>query len=221
MIKLMIFDFDGTLCETLHDLQDSINEALKINGYDRVYTYEEAKYLVGSGTRVLVTRALKPFTHTLEDEERVFKTFSERYALNQFNNTKPYPHIAEVLNEIKNMGIKIAVLSNKVEKNTKAITYKMFGENLFDEVVGQRVGVPLKPDPTSLNNLINEFGIAKEDVLYLGDSDVDMMVAGNAGIKKVAITYGFRPKETLEKYQPEFFASSAEEILTIVKNNRN
>jgi phosphoglycolate phosphatase len=119
------------------------------------------------------------------------------------------------------MGIKIAVLSNKVEKNTKAITYKMFGENLFDEVVGQRVGVPLKPDPTSLNNLINEFGIAKEDVLYLGDSDVDMMVAGNAGIKKVAITYGFRPKETLEKYQPEFFASSAEEILTIVKNNRN
>ena len=219
MIKLMIFDFDGTLCETLEDLKDSINEALEINGYHRVYTYDEAKYLVGSGTRVLVTRALQPFEHTIEDEEIVFKTFSERYALNQFNHTKPYPHIIEVLNEIKKMGIKIAVLSNKVEKNTKAITYKMFGETMFDQVVGQRKGVPLKPDPTSINALIDEFQIEKDNILYVGDSDVDMITANNANVKKIAVTYGFRPKETLAKYNPDYYASSAEEILTIVKNN--
>ena len=219
MIKLIIFDFDGTLCETLEDLKDSINEALEINGYHRIYTYEEAKYLVGSGTRVLVTRAMKPFEHSIEDEERVFKTFSERYALNQFNHTKPYPHMVDVLNKIKEMGIKIAVLSNKVEQNTKAITYKMFGKTLFDEVVGQRKGVPLKPDPTSINCLINELQIPKDQILYVGDSDVDMITANNAGLKKVAVTYGFRPKETLEQYNPDYFASSAEEIFTIVKNN--
>ncbi len=217
MIKAAIFDFDGTIANTLFDLQDSINEALKMNGFSREYTFEETKYLVGSGIRILCTRALNYKEHTLEQEEQVFSDFKKCYEKNQFNKTKPYPHVVETLLELKKRGIKLAILSNKKQSNTEEITNHIFPKDLFTKVIGQQEGVPIKPDPTSLNNLILSLGVNKDEVLYVGDSDSDMMVANNAKVKKVGVTYGYRKKEEIEKYHPDYFIDDFEEIIQVIE----
>ena len=217
MIKAAIFDFDGTIANTLFDLQDSINEALKMNGFSREYTFEETKYLVGSGIRILCTRALNYKEHTLEQEEQVFSDFKKCYEKNQFNKTKPYPHVVETLLKLKEKGIKLAILSNKKQSNTEEITDYIFPKDLFTKVIGQQEGVPIKPDPTSLNRLISTLGVSKDEVLYVGDSDSDMMVANNAKVKKVGVTYGYRKKEEIEKYHPDYFIDDFEEIIQVIE----
>ena len=217
MIKLMIFDFDGTLVNTIYDLGDSINEALKINGWNKEYSYIETKALIGSGIRVLCTRALSYVEHTIEDEEKLFKDFQICYKKNQLNKTKPYEGVVDTLHKLKEQGINIAILSNKRNENTNAITNHVFEEDLFDEVVGQLPDVPLKPNPTSVLSMIERFGVSKDEVLYIGDSDTDMKTADNASLTKVAVTYGYRDKEVLETYKPDYIIDSFDELLDIVK----
>lgn len=219
MVKAIIFDFDGTLVDTLFDLQDAINFALKENGFNKTYSYEETKYLIGKGIRVLCSRALSYTNHTIEDEERVYRDFYKFYTLNQINKTRPYKGVIETIKKIKNQGIKVAILSNKKESNLIEIVNQLFPLGLFDIAMGKRDEFALKPNPNSLLYLINELGVSKEDVLYVGDSDVDMEVAINAGIKKIAVTYGYREREVLEKYCPEYFVGDIKEILRLLINN--
>lgn len=216
MIKAIIFDFDGTLVNTLYDLQDSINEALVLNGYQKQYTYEETMYLIGSGTRVLCKRALDYIEHTIKDEEKLFSDFSVCYQENQLNKTRPYDGVINTLIKIKNKGVKLAILSNKVHDNTLLIANHLFDKDLFDIIVGQKKNIPLKPDPTSLKLLIEELQVNKEDVLYVGDSDTDMKTANNFNVKKVAVTYGYRPREELEKYHPEYIVDDFSEIIKLI-----
>ena len=112
----------------------------------------------------------------------------------------------------------MCVLSNKVETNVIDILNFYLPDFKFDYVVGQRINVPIKPDPTSLNNLIEELNLSTTEVLYVGDSDVDMIVASNANVDCVGVTYGYRPREILEKYKPKYLIDDILEILQIVKN---
>lgn len=219
MIKAIIFDLDGTLVDSLNDLKDSINQALLKNNYQRQYNYQETKMLIGSGIRVLCSRALSYIDHQVEDEEKLYADFQKFYKINQLNHTAAYPNVEETLLALKKLGIKLAILSNKREENTKIIVKKIFQDGLFDIVIGQRENVPLKPDPTSLNLLIKELDIDLEQILYVGDSDTDMKTALNAKVKKVAVTYGYRSKEILEIYQPEYMIDSFNQILDIVTKN--
>ena len=218
MYKAVIFDLDGTLLDTLPDLKNSINEALKLNGYDISYTYEETMWLIGSGTKMLCRRAINRFDPTDEEVERLFADFTRIYKGRQLDETRLYENVKNTLFSLKNDGFKVCVLSNKVEKNVLDIIEHYLPDFTFDKVVGQRVGVPIKPDPTSLNNLIEELELTKEEILYVGDSDVDMIVASNASIDVVGVTYGYRPKEILEKYNPKYLTNNILEILEIVKN---
>lgn len=216
MIKALIFDFDGTLVNTLEDLKDSINMALVSNGFKKQYSIDETKHLIGKGIRVLCTRALNYCSHSLEDEEKVYKSFYDYYSKNQINKTKPYPSVIETLKEIKKRNIKIAILSNKKHENLQEIVSNLFPKNLFDIAFGKKDEFPLKPSPDSLCHILDLLNVTKEEVLYIGDSDVDMETARNANVKKIAVTYGYREKKLLENYNPEYIIDDISELLKII-----
>ncbi len=217
MYKYVIFDLDGTLIDTLDDLKKGINFALKELGYNISYTKEETKYLIGEGTRNLCARAIKNIPHTEEDEEILFKEFSRLYKLHQLDDTRPFVHVEELLKLLKENNIKAAVLSNKVEQNVIDILSHLKLDSYFEIIRGQRKDIPLKPNPSSLNNLISDLGASKEEVLYVGDSDVDMIVSHNAEVNVAAVTYGYRDIELLKKYNPNYIISDPLEIYNIVK----
>ncbi len=217
MYKYVIFDLDGTLIDTLDDLKKGINFALKELGYNISYTKEETKLLIGEGTRNLCIRAIKNIPHTEEDEEILFKEFTRQYKLHQLDDTRPFYHVEELLKLLKESNIKVAVLSNKVEQNVVDILSYLKLDSYFEIIRGQRKDIPLKPNPSSLNNLILDLGAKKEDVLYVGDSDVDMIVSHNASVDVVAVTYGYRDIELLKKYHPNYIISDPLEIYNLVK----
>lgn len=217
MYKYVIFDLDGTLIDTLDDLKKGINFALKELGYNISYTKEETKLLIGEGTRNLCIRAIKNIPHTEEDEEILFKEFTRQYKLHQLDDTRPFYHVEELLKLLKENNIKVAVLSNKVEQNVVDILSHLKLDSYFEIIRGQRKDIPLKPNPSSLNNLILDLGAKKEDVLYVGDSDVDMIVSHNASVDVVAVTYGYRDIELLKKYHPNYIISDPLEIYNLVK----
>lgn len=216
VIKAVIFDFDGTLADTLEDLKDSVNEALRMSGFTRSYTYSETKGLIGSGIRQLCARALIYRTHSIEDEEKLFADFNRCYLRNQLRHTHLYDGVQETLDELKRRGVMTAILSNKKEENTLEIVAHLFKENTFDRIVGKREEFPLKPDPTSLNYVIASLGIGKDEALYVGDSDTDMETANNLSVKKIAVTYGYRDESILKRYDPDYMVDDFRKILGIV-----
>lgn len=217
MVKAIIFDFDGTLVDTLVDLKDATNLALKENGYNKEYSYEEAKKLIGMGIRTLCSRALSFKEYTEEEVTSLYDTFIRIYQKIQINNTKPFDKVIPTLDKLKEMGIKLCILSNKVDENTKKITNKLFKENTFDYIMGKKEGFPLKPDPTSLFYILRQINVSKEDILYCGDSDTDMQIAKNANVKAIAVTYGYRDAKVLDSFHPDYKISSFDQILNIVK----
>lgn len=216
MIKALIFDFDGTLVNTIEDLKDSINMALISNGFDKQYSTEETKNLIGKGIRVLCTRALNYCPHSIEDEENVYKSFYEYYSKNQINKTRPYVNVVETLLKLNKSKIKLAILSNKKHEVLLEIVDKLFPKNLFDIIFGKKEEFDLKPNPKSLIHILDVLSVNKDEVLYVGDSDVDMITAINANVKKVAVTYGYREKKLLESYNPEYIIDNISELLKII-----
>lgn len=218
MIKAVIFDLDGTLVDTIQDLSDAINLSLKQNGYSITYSINQTKELIGSGIRNLCAKALEPFSSSEKDVEKVLNSFMNNYDLMQLNNTKPYEEMENVLYYLKQKGIKLAVLSNKKYENTLYIVTHLFKENTFDVIYGKKEGYPLKPDTKALYSVIDKLNVKKEEVLYVGDSDVDMKTAINGNLKKVAVTYGYRSEDILKEYSPEYCISSPIEIKKIIEN---
>ena len=216
MYKAVIFDLDGTLVYTLEDLKNSINSALKKLNYPFSYSLEETKRLIGSGTKNLCRRAISFLNPQDEEVEILFKEFTREYNEHQLDNASLYDGVMDVLIELRKKGIKLAILSNKVDKNTKEIISHLCKDFTFDFILGQTTIYPLKPDPTSLFKVIEELKVENDEVLYVGDSDTDMKTGNNAHVDVCAVTYGFREKEVLESYNPKYMIDSIKEILKIV-----
>lgn len=216
MYKAVIFDLDGTLVYTLEDLKNSINSALKKLNYPFSYSLEETKRLIGSGTKNLCRRAISSLNPQDEEVEILFKEFTREYNEHQLDNASLYDGVMDVLIELRKKGIKLAILSNKVDKNTKEIISHLCKDFTFDFILGQTTIYPLKPDPTSLFKVIEELKVENDEVLYVGDSDTDMKTGNNAHVDVCAVTYGFREKEVLESYNPKYMIDSIKEILKIV-----
>lgn len=196
MKKIVIFDLDGTLLNTLDDLADSTNYALSKFGYP-TRTIEEVRQFVGNGVAKLIERAI-PDGKNDPNFEKCLSIFKENYAQNMYNKTAPYNGIIEMLSNLKSKGIKIAVVSNKFDLAVKELCKKYF-EGFIDFAAGENEaqGIKKKPAPDTVISVLTEFNFAPEDAVYVGDSDVDIMTAKNSNMPCISVTWGFRDKKFL------------------------
>lgn len=214
MKKLVIFDLDGTLLNTISDLAAATNHALTQMGYP---THPLALYnmMVGNGVTKLLERALPPENRTTRHVEAMRTYFQEYYGEHLCDTTKPYDGIGELLAELVAREIRIAVASNKYQQATAALIEHFFGKLPWASVYGHRTEFPVKPDPSVVFAILNECPTAKEDVLYVGDSGVDMVTARRAGVESCGVTWGFRSRLELEDNYADHIVDKAREILSI------
>ena len=215
MKKLIIFDLDGTLLNTIADLASATNHALAANGYPQHAT-EEYRFFVGNGINKLFERALPDGEKTETNVLRIRQSFIPYYDVHCADLTCPYPGIPELLNTLQQKGIQIAVASNKYQRATGKLIPHFFPDIRFTAILGQREGIPRKPDPQIVHEIIKLAGVQPENVLYVGDSNVDMQTALHAKVDGIGVTWGFRPRTELEEGHPYAIIDKASDLLAYI-----
>lgn len=214
MKKLVIFDLDGTLLNTIADLAQSTNHALQVLGYP-AHDLSAYPFMVGNGINKLFERALPEGKKTEENILRVRNEFIPYYNLHNADMSTPYPGIPELLEELQSQAILLAVASNKYQEATSKLIAHYFPTIRFSAVLGQRDGIPVKPNPAIVHDILKITSVAPTDVLYVGDSGVDMQTAHNAHIEACGVTWGFRPRTELEEYSPEHIVDETKQIVQL------
>lgn len=213
--KAVIFDLDGTLLDTIDDLADSMNFVLDRFQYS-THGVDKYKYFVGDGMLTLVKRALPPEVCTEETANQCLEAMREEYAQRWADKSKPYKGIPELLNALQAKGIKINILSNKPHEFTQEVVKKLLPDWSFEIIFGERKGIPKKPDPAGALEICSMLGLNPEQVLYLGDTNTDMMTANAAGMHAVGVTWGFRPAEELLEHGAKVLIDAPEELLALL-----
>ena len=206
---IAIFDFDGTVLDTLEDIEWAVNTALEQNGMP-VRSHEEVRAFVGDGARLLVDRAVPKGT-PVHVTDKVFEDYRANYGPKGYPKTKPYDGVVDMLLKLKNNGISVAVLSNKPDRAVQEMCEQYF-KGVFDYKAGERVGIPRKPEPDGVYKLLEEMNIPLERAVYVGDTDIDVTVARNAGMDCVAVDWGFRDREVLVAAGADVIASTPDEL---------
>lgn len=216
MKNLAIFDLDGTLLNTISDLGEACNHALKTFGFP-LHSADEYPHLVGNGVNKLIERALPEGAKTEDNILRLREVFIPFYDEHNMVHTRPYSGINEVLQYLKSKDYYLAVASNKYQAATEALVEHYF-PHIFDVVLGERVGCPRKPDAQIVNDIIARCDLNSTDsnIIYIGDSDVDMQTARNANLPVIACSYGFCDEKTLLSYNPNYIVSTPTEIINIL-----
>jgi phosphoglycolate phosphatase len=196
--KAAIFDLDGTLLDTLDDLADAMNDALRAQGF-MVHSAASYKQMIGSGVTNLVKRALPPDRQ--EMLEPTLHLMRENYTKNSLNKTKIYDGMLQTLQKLHKNNIKLAVLTNKDQAFSVRITEHYFGKEMFQLIWGAMPGRPIKPDPAALVELLAKLNVPPTDAVFVGDSGVDMDVAKAATVDSVGVAWGFRGREELLEHQ--------------------
>ena len=215
MKTLVIFDLDGTLLDTVADLAASTNYALEQCGFP-THEAEAYKFFVGNGINKLFERALPDGAKDQETILKIRKYFIEYYNGHNSELTVPYPGISELLGILQSKNIQLAVASNKYQQATTELIQHFFPNINFAAVFGQRENVPIKPNPAIVNDILAITGTDKKDVLYIGDSGVDMQTAQNADIDAMGVTWGFRPRAELEQFVPKYIVDDTAKIIEII-----
>ena len=214
--KACMFDLDGTLCNTLDSIAYFANSALVFHNIKPIEV-SEYKNFIGNGADMLIKRMLKYSLGDFSEElfKSVRKKYDELYESEPLKLVEPYEGIPELLNKLNLMGIKITVLSNKPDDMTKAVVKGILGDK-FTYVQGQKKEFEKKPSPQAPLYIAEQIGIKSEDILYIGDSGVDMKTAKNSGMKAVGVSWGFRSVEELKENGADFIAHTAEDILNLI-----
>ena len=209
--KTVLFDMDGTLLDSLSDMHDAVNHILAENGWT-ARSREEIRAFVGNGARKLMERAI-PETLAPQRFEAVLADYKDWYQAHNCVKTQPYPGISHVLAELETRGVKTAVVSNKPDATTKALAEKFFPGM---PALGQRDGVDPKPSPALVAQALSDLGVRPENAVYVGDSEVDVATARNAGLPLIAVSWGFRGREKLEIAGAEHIADTAPQLLEML-----
>ena len=218
MIKAVLFDLDGTLVDSLKDLADSVNFALEKNGFP-THSLDKFNYFVGDGMVKLIERALPQNTDN-KTFQKVFNRYINHYKEHFTDSTLPYEGIIDLLNDLKNADIKLAVVSNKSHEMTLKVIDKYFSDT-FDYVTGKKDGYPTKPDPKLTNMVMDSLGVRNSECVFIGDSGMDMAVAKNADCLGIGVSWGFRPTEELIENGADYIVNSPSQILDIIKDLNN
>lgn len=217
-MKAVIFDLDGTLLNTIDTIKYYCDNALRDNGFNTI-PVSEYKLMVGNGAKLLIERAMN-YTRadwTEAEFDKVFKAYNTAYDADTLYLTEPYEGVVDVLKGLKNDGYKTAVLSNKPDFATRDVVKTVFGDGLFDIVRGGIDGVPLKPDPTAVFEIMEELGVAAEETVFVGDTKVDIATGKNAGLYSIGVLWGFRDEAELTAAGADVIINDAARILEIVK----
>lgn len=197
MKKLILFDLDGTLLNTIEDLSEAVNHTLSLRGLPQ-HTVAEYRKMVGNGIRNLIRQAMPP-TLKVDDAyvEAFVADFKSYYSAHIDVHTRPYSGMVELLNELHSKGLKLAVASNKFQQGTECLVHEFFPEVDFVAILGNREGFPLKPSPEVVDEVLSKADVSKEAAVMVGDSLTDMQTAANGGIDAIAVSWGYRTKEEL------------------------
>ncbi|MDD6026267.1 MAG: HAD family hydrolase [bacterium] len=215
MKKLVIFDLDGTLINSIEDLGQAANYALSKNGFP-THSLASYPFFVGNGVRNLIRKALPEENRNDTTIDSLLKDFKEYYDDHNVDSTKPYDGIMELLKQLQEQDVKLAVASNKYQKATEKIVSQLFPDIKFVSVQGQQDGVNVKPDPSIVFNILGVALVPKAEVLYVGDSGVDMETARRACVDSVGVTWGFRSEKELNEYHADRIVHRASDIFDIV-----
>lgn len=210
MYKYVFFDMDGTVLDTLQDLTDAVNHVLLQYGYPPISTQQCAANL-GNGARVLLSRSAPEGA----DVDSMLEDYLPYYNAHCLDKTAPFPGILELMHKLKDKNIRMAIISNKPDAATKELAAQFF-EGLLDFAVGESETIKRKPDPSALNAAISEFGAERADCVYIGDTEVDITTAKNAGTDCIAVTWGFRTEAELLDSGATVLAGTAEELYKLL-----
>ena len=214
--KLVIFDLDGTLLDTIDDLKEAVNHAMGLRGFP-TFTREEVMAMVGHGARNLMRKAL-PVGHKDDDMvDAAYNDFKAYYITHIDVHTKPFPGIHDLLTQLHQEGVMLAVASNKFQEGTEHLIKEFFPEIPFVAVLGGRPDFPLKPDPEIVGEVLRKANVDKEDAVMVGDSDTDMETAANGGVMGIAVNWGYRDMSSVKNL---LVANSVEELFFYLKNTK-
>ena len=208
-----IFDLDGTLLDTLQDLAAAVNFALRKNGMEE-HSIDDIRRFVGNGVRKLIERAVPDGSKNPRIDE-VFADFRSYYMQHSLDTTKPYDGITEILQELKMRGCKMAVVSNKMMAATQELVAHFFPE--IEVAIGENEaeGIRKKPAPDMVFEALNRLCAEAESAVYIGDSDVDIQTAKNAGLPCISVLWGFRNRKFLLEHGAQHFIEKPSEIIGV------
>ena len=211
--RVALFDLDGTVLDTLEDLTDATNAALAMHGYPG-HSIDAVRSFVGNGIGNLIRSALPSGTDEAEIHT-VLGDFKKYYGAHCADKTRPYEGVLEMLHALRAAGVKTAVVSNKADFAVKELAERYF-KGLFDMAIGEREGVARKPAPDSVFEVMRAMGAASAECVYIGDSDVDVQTAKNAGLACIALTWGFRDRDCLKSAGATAFADTPAELQNLI-----
>ena len=214
MITTVIFDMDGTVLNTLDDLAFSVNYVLTRFGMP-VHCTEDYRLFFGSGIRYALQCAVPEGTEE-ETIDQMLPVFREHYNAHCLDKTGPYAGVPELMRNLRGQGYKLAIVSNKIDSAVKELNAKFFHADVA-VAIGEREGIRRKPAPDTVIRALAELGSAKDEAVYVGDSEVDLQTASNAGLPCITVLWGFRDKEFLAEQGATVFANSPKEVFDLLK----
>lgn len=213
MKKAVIFDLDGTLADSLESIQYCADYAIGTCGFPPI-PLEKYRFFVGDGADTLIKRCLA-YSGDVEGEffEKAFLQYQLFFKEHCMYHVKPFEGMPEILDKLKQVGIKIAVFSNKPHERTIDVVESLFGKDYFDEILGQTEKRSKKPNPNGVFYLAEKLGVEVQDIAYVGDTSTDMMTGKNAGAWTIGVLWGFRDRDELEKYKADVIIDKPSDIL--------
>lgn len=220
MYRACIFDLDGTLTNTLDSLTYSVNAAMRELGMPEI-TREQCRLFVGNGSRVLLEKTLAAGgDEKLEKLPAAMEAYGRIFDENCTYRVTPYEGVPQMIEELKLKGLRLAVLSNKPDRQAVHVVEEIFGKGKFDLIRGQREGVPRKPDPTAALAIASALGVTPGETLYIGDSEVDAVTGKAAGMRTVLVSWGFRSMDVLKAAGVKDIVDSARDIVRIAEGEK-